>query len=368
MKSIKLCLLRLVINLFYQFFLLFCRVDSTKITLATNRNAELFAGLKNIQKIFNEKGSFKITAISFNFERTLYGRVKYLFNSIGSVYHLATSRFFIIDDYFFPVYCINKNKKNNVIQIWHAIGHLKKFGLSIPSNNSSIIKHHSNYDFAIVNSTEDIPYYAEAFGMTKEKVISLGNPKVDGLYLYSDLVGSREKNGKKKLLYAPTYRKDNQDSVEIIESFLSSFEHLTSIFDIYISLHPYVTYKKNINIDGITIFQDGNFSEQILPKIDLMITDYSSIMLEYSYFEKPLLIFAPDVNTYTKDVGFYVDFPKYVEAPIFTSISQLTYFVETGEYLNDLNYILALKNKVFDYVEGSNAERLYNFIVEQTKY
>ncbi|WP_461198327.1 CDP-glycerol glycerophosphotransferase family protein [Enterococcus sp. N249-2] len=364
MKNLKLFLLKKMFTLFYVIFKKTGSYKSKRIVLATNRNPTLFAGMKNIENTINKYSTFEVVTLTFHFERNLSGRINYFFKSIQSIYYLATSRFFIVDDYFFPIYCIKKSKENSVIQIWHAIGHLKKFGLSIPENKSSIIKHHSNYDYAIVNSVKDIPFYAEAFGMEYSKVIAIGNPKIDGLFQKNEEV---VKNKRLKILYAPTYRKDNTVSIQLIQTFIDSATHLLDIYDIYISVHPYVKIEDIDKPEKFIIFQDGNISEDILSEVDLLITDYSSISLEYSFFEKPLLIYAPDIENYTKQVGFYVDYKDYIEAPIFMSISELIRFIDNGDYLNDIDYIYRLKQKVFDYFDGCNSERFYQFLVEKAE-
>src|SRR5690606_42029007 len=64
------------------------------------------------------------------FDSTIAGKISYIFHMIPACYHLATSRYFIIDDYYFPVYVIKPRKEVEIIQLWHSAGALKKFGLS----------------------------------------------------------------------------------------------------------------------------------------------------------------------------------------------------------------------------------------------
>jgi hypothetical protein len=45
-------------------------------------------------------------------------------------FHLATARLFVVDDYFFPMYVIRPRPGTRFVQVWHACGALKKFGLS----------------------------------------------------------------------------------------------------------------------------------------------------------------------------------------------------------------------------------------------
>jgi len=51
-------------------------------------------------------------------------------------------------------------------------------------------------------------------------------------------------------------------------------------------------------------------TDQLLPVTDLLITDYSSILFEYSIYKKPMLFYAPDMKEYGVERGFYLDYQK----------------------------------------------------------
>ncbi|MFB8535064.1 CDP-glycerol glycerophosphotransferase family protein [Enterococcus gallinarum] len=359
MKKIKLLVMKYFFQILYFLFSKFCFFHSDRVVLATNRNTQIFSGLKKLNQIFQEQSNYEVKIIAFKFERSLLGRIKYFYYSILSVHALATSKFFIVDDYFFPIYCINKQEKNIVVQIWHAIGHLKRFGLSIEKNRNQVIRPHSNYTFAVVNSRADIPFYAEAFGMDERNILPLGSPKIDSL---SETTITTLKKSKPIILYAPTYRKTNEENLKLLDTFIDRFKELTFKFDIYISLHPYVRFGDRLIDKNFKIFQDGNFVEDVLSSTDILITDYSSVLLEFLYFEKPLLIYAPDYDNYADEFGFYVDFKNYIDAPFFEDIKSLFQYVSNGEYSESTNSIIEMKEKVFDYYDGQNSQRLFEFL------
>src|SRR5699024_2225448 len=99
---------------------------------------------------------------------------------------ISNARYLIIDDYYLPVYLIKPTKRLKIIQLWHAAGAFKKFGYSTmnskfgPSSSYlNIIPIHSNYSHVYVSSTHVIPYYAEAFNMSTDRIYSLGTPRID---------------------------------------------------------------------------------------------------------------------------------------------------------------------------------------------
>lgn len=350
-------------DVIYKFYLVFGKYESKQIAFITNRNIELTGGLKSIYNLMNEEQDWSTKSLAFQFQRSNKGKLTYFFQSFSAIKLLATSSVVILDDYFFPIYCVKKkSNRNQVIQIWHAIGHLKRIGLSVKSNQTDVIRPHSNYDYAVVNSKEDIPYYAEAFDLHADQVLALGSPKVDKLFRLGNL--NKTCNEKKKILYAPTYRTGGKDySFDLIEEFIGRFEKYSLDYDIYISVHPYVTLPKISDASRIHIFQDGEYLESLLGSVDILVTDYSSIVLDYSYFEKPLVLYAPDYDNYVKKVGFYVDYRKYMGDLFVESFDDLEKHITDDRFYSDLNRVKELKNKTFDFVDGQNSRRLVEFIL-----
>lgn len=361
----KLFLLQKTINLLYHFFEKTSYVRQNKITFCTNRSQELTGNLNKIYLEFQEKEGIEIKVICFNYNRSLIGRLQYLTYSISSLYQLATSRVFVLDDYFLPIYCIQKkNNANIVIQVWHAIGHLKKYGLSIAKNRESHLKHHSNYDWVLANSSADCEALSESFDIEKDRIFVTGAPRLDDLI--NDSVKIIDKEGY-KVLYAPTYRnaQDNDPVYSYINQFLLEFskKYAESSMKLYVSLHPYLKIEKidKQSNDNIIIFQDTALSSQLLKEADCLVTDYSSILLDYSFFEKPIKIYAPDYEEYIKNVGFFVDYQSYLGLPIALNAREVIANL-TNYSIEERKNISRLKEENFPFLDGRNSKRAYEFI------
>ncbi len=117
----------------------------------------------------------------------LLGKASTLLKAIVAEYYLATSRVFIVDDYFFPIYVITPKPGTTIIQTWHASGAFKKIGYSVLDKSfgasEELVRHvriHSNYDHILIGSKSAIPAYSEAFGQPAEKFVTeLGIPRTD---------------------------------------------------------------------------------------------------------------------------------------------------------------------------------------------
>ena len=70
---------------------------------------------------------------------------------------------------------------------------------------------------------------------------------------------------------------------------------------VIIKVHPHLA--KKYPYDNSTMTTD-----QLLPVADLLITDYSSVIFEYSIYRKPILLYAPDMEEYGVERGFYLDY------------------------------------------------------------
>ncbi|MGV3467396.1 MAG: CDP-glycerol glycerophosphotransferase family protein, partial [Heyndrickxia sp.] len=156
----------------YFIICLFFKVNEHKVTFASYRSDKL---KDNLSFVFEEMKvqypDYQYHFVFKKFHSSIKGKIDYFLHLSRAVFEMATSRYFIIDDYYFPVYVVKPRKGTEVIQLWHASGALKKFGLSTVGKpfgpSETYLKHvkiHSNYAKVYVSSSEVIPYYSEAFG------------------------------------------------------------------------------------------------------------------------------------------------------------------------------------------------------------
>lgn len=246
------------------------------------------------------------------------------------LYHLATARYFIIDDYCLPVYLVKKRPGVEVIQVWHAAGALKKFGNSISVKADSrlkqveneLIRAHSNYDKAIVSSPAAKQAFAEAFQMPLDNIIALGTPKTDVLVTQDFIDESRLKrealfpsqNEETKIIvYAPTFREINRKR----EPFQFAFQDIAALYQVLeqknlvfvMQLHPYNHTQWQIpsQYNDRIILNKVLSTAELLVVSDALLTDYSSVLFDYSLLNKPMAFFMPDIAVYQQERGFYGD-------------------------------------------------------------
>ncbi|MBS4174951.1 CDP-glycerol glycerophosphotransferase family protein [Bacillus sp. FJAT-49736] len=367
----------------YSCFCLFLKINKQKITFASYRSDTLKDNLYFVWEEFQRQSpDYHYHFVFKKFHSSIRGKIDYFFHLVKAMYEMATSRFFIIDDYYFPVYVIKPRKGTEVIQLWHGSGALKKVGLSTigkpfgPSEKYlRHVKIHSNYARVYVSAAEVVKYYSEAFGMPAKQIYPFGVPRTD--YFFSEnkreslkkIIYERypELRQKKLLLYAPTYRGKShyQDAFTCPLHIGEMREKLGENYALLIHLHPYMQ-------DGIEIADDerdfayhlkDSFTiQELLSLADILITDYSTVFFDFSLLGRPIAFFADDLEQYISERDFYYDYLDIIPGPFFTETNQLTEWIAEGNF--DLKRVTAFRNRFFDHIDGKAAKRIVRHLLE----
>ena len=325
---------------------------------------ESFKGnLDYIKKEFEKRGDFKF---HFFYKDKL---------SFGSFKKLASSKYVFLNDNFFPLAFMNFNPETIVVQLWHAPGASKKFGGSVDFESREILaKISENTDCLIVTSDKIKDYYSEAFQMPVSKIKALGLPRMDYYFENHDLDKlksdfSKKYNisaDKKIILYAPTFR--DEEKYNNVFSYLD-LEKFNSVlgeeYVLALRLHPKIKnfYKDDISSQGKYIDVSDFESEQELMLIsDMLITDYSSIMIEYAILNRPIIFFTYDLEDYlANERGFYYDFKTTVPGPIVYSSDELINIIHDDDF--DRSRISEFAKTQLDVIDGKSSERIVDFLL-----
>lgn len=340
-----------------------CKPKNNKVTYISYRSDELPYGMKEISKEFKkQKTDIKEVYLTLQYTNTLKDKFKYAFELVKQVYHIKTSKIVFIDGNNFVISNINK-KGTKVIQLWHASGAIKKFGLDYKRKYP--IK---NYDYMITSSKLNKPIMASAFGMESDQIIPLGYADADVL-LKEDLMKSYKEEvlnlipeiqGKKVVLYAPTFRGDAVYEKDFINLDLSIIKkNLGEDYVLVYKMHPILgktklTHEKNVyNANHIDIYK-------LFSVADILVSDYSSIIYDFALLEKPVILFAPDLDEYSNERGLYEDYYSFSPYPVTTNEKELINKIYTAHEM-DLNTRTHFKREFFDHIDGNSAERIVKF-------
>lgn len=301
-----------------------------------------------------------------------FSNVLFLTFGIKSIYHYSTSKYIVRESEFNSIGLLSR-KDSIYIQLWHAAGAFKKMAMDI-EKRSTFIKISRKKDIAswsllLCSSPFLVNIYSKAFdGFDFDKIFVSGLPRND--YLYR-LVDRKERirgkydmpSDKKIILYAPTFRdkaSTNDDSVILNTiSFLS--ENLPVGLSLAVRLHPSMVDR--LPFDSGVINLNICDVEEALVVADILITDYSSIIFDYSLLEKPMIFYVPDYDKYYDRRGFYFEYNEFVPGPIYKNYTDLLDGILNFKACEWENKIIDFKEKYNPFFDGKNSQRVLDKIL-----
>ena len=94
----------------------------------------------------------------------------------------------------------------------------------------------------------------------------------------------------------------------------------------------------------------------------MLITDYSSIMIEYAILNRPIIFFTYDLEDYlANERGFYYDFKTTVPGPIVYSSDELINIIHDDDF--DRSRISEFAKTQLDVIDGKSSERIVDFLL-----
>ena len=331
-----------------------CRLFPVKrgrVALVSPHNADFNDSLGAVKAELERRGDYDIKLItrrdielSKNPAKLIKGAFRFFF---VSSYRLATAQYVFLNDNFMPLAYINFSPETEVVQLWHAEG-------------------------VFCSSKNVVPYYAKAFGLPEEHVLPLGSARTDRFFLPCDTEKLRAEfdekypqcRGKKLALYAPTFRDDPKRDGEIMKNFDAKkfAERFSDEYVLLIRLHPQV-HTGEVEAGESAIDMTGYPDVGELVQIcDLLITDYSSICMDFVLLEKPCLFYAFDLEEYERERSFFFDYEDYVPGRTAKTFDELLDVISGGDFGKDRQE--KFKSFNFDALDGKSAERIVDAIVK----
>jgi CDP-glycerol glycerophosphotransferase len=86
--------------------------------------------------------------------------------------------------------------------------------------------------------------------------------------------------------------------------------------------NTHASHKKRAadNVIDVTLYPDV---ANLFIAADVLVTDYSSVMFDFSVTGKPIIFLTPDIENYERDRGFYFDFRSEAPGPILLSAPEV---------------------------------------------
>ncbi|MEV7420381.1 CDP-glycerol glycerophosphotransferase family protein, partial [Streptomyces sp. NPDC089919] len=258
---------------------------------------------------------------------------------------LAQAEFWI-DNQGFPL-ALTKRPATTYIQTWHGSA-LKRMGFDEPrlkaqgrSGQQAFQKALDRFDHFLIRSEHDTRTLAKGFRLKDEVLLRTGYPRNDDLvaaHRAEATSGERVRGplaaelgipaDKKVLLYAPTFRANQDGAVRGFELPFDVEEFAERFGDRYVLLIR-THYLNNVtlppSVRGKVL--DATKVHDVTPVLELadaLITDYSSVMFDYALLDRPMLFFAYDYEEYATDIrGTYFDLKEKAPGPVLATADEL---------------------------------------------
>lgn len=304
------------------------------------------------------------------------GRLQYLKKSLAMAKELASAKYVFINDGSNIFSAVPMRKETVVIQTWHACGAFKKWGFSTAekifgASRKELLRYpnYNNISYVTVSSPEVVWAYEEAMGIDRSKILPIGNSRTDIYYDKSFVMNALKKirklypaaENKKIIFYAPTFRgrvatAQAPDALDIP----LLFKALHDKYVLIIKHHPFVKERpviedkyKDFAIDMTKLAE----TEELICASDICITDYSSLVFEYSLMDKPIIFYCYDIEDYYDWRGFYYPFEEFVPGPIVKTSEELVQCVKNIQSY-DLSRVKTFKERFMNSCDGHATERL----------
>ena len=291
----------------------------------------------------------------------------YYFNMYKQMHYIATSKVVITDGYNITVSLLNHKKGTKVIQLWHALAAIKKFGyqtIGYPDGlNPKVAKMlcmHKNYDYVISGSKAMNKYFAEAFNIDIKKVLDIGTPTIDFLLKPNDDIVKKiykeypRLKKKINILYAPTFRSDGSNNTDELISNIDSDK-----YNLIISLHPKDIAKKD---DKVICIDRKKYSTLDFIRVsDYVITDYSAVAIESCILNKKVIFYVYDYDEYNKENGININLFKELPST-YKDIKDLINMLDNKKY-NEQAFQKFRKKYVAN-INGGSTKKLIDLIEE----
>lgn len=350
-----------------------------KILFASGSRAELGGNEEFIYKRMVERGLDKQFKFYFDFKSNI-AEQRGFWKKLKFTYRLASCDIILIDDYYPDIYQVDYAEGVRVIQVWHACGAFKALGLErmdkpgAPPLNTRV---HKCYAAMPVSSEHSVLHHAEAFGIDESKFYPIGIPRTDIFFdeeykknmteqLYKQF--PRTKTAKKVYMYAPTFRGDNALNAYFPFEKIDLKKWGRQLKDegsvLLIKMHPFVKEKVTIPeeykdcILDMAAYREVN---DLLFIVDVLITDYSSIIYEFSLLKRPMYFYAFDLNMYEATRDFYEPYEEIVPGKIIKNFDELLDTVGKDAYSKEALEAFVRKN--FTYTDGKATDRVIDQLI-----
>lgn len=305
------------------------------------------------------------------------------FGSDEYIEALATAKY-LINNVTFPAF-FTKKEDQVYINTWHGTP-LKSMGFDMVDGNSgsaNTVRNFLHADYLLSANDIMTNMYLKSYKLQEVmpgKILEEGYPRNDFLFNTDkqaelrllETYGISVDENKEIVLFAPTWRESangkaqvNPDELLEVKDFLESNID-TEKYQILIKPHQYVynQLKDMEEYKGLLVPATIDANE-LMSVVDILISDFSSIFLDYMALEKPILFYIPDLETYEERRGLDIR-PEDLPGPSSDKLEDI------ADAINDIDHVKEqyktvyqeMKDRVCEHDDGHVSERIIDIVFD----
>ncbi len=248
----------------------------------------------------------------------LRAKLAYFARLVRGSYHLRRSPLVVVDNAWLPIHLAPHAARTTVVQVWHASGALKRFGLDtvVPPTEPERSFIHRYYDYVVVGGEFARDPYSRALRTPIERVLPLGTPRTDRLVDVESMARARAGvlaahpalRARRVVLYAPTFRGRGRlrtSGATLDAPRLRAL--LPDSWALALKTHPNLDPALTPTVGYDAVLDPVADIEDAFAVADVFVTDYSSAVFDWAILRRPLVLLVPDLDAYERDPGLYLD-------------------------------------------------------------
>ena len=305
---------------FLGFFFTLLPVRRDRVALATARTTRLDGNLLHIHRALRRlRPGLDVALVLEPYSYGLLGKLRYALRLVRGTFLVRTSGLVVVDNAYLPVHVAAHRRETQVVQVWHAEGALKRFGMDAvhPPDEPERTFLHRHYDWVVTSGEASREAWSRALRTPLDRVLALGSPRTDFFFDEAAMAEARSGilaaypalAGRRVILYAPTFRgrgRGKRPGLGLDGPRLRAA--LPASDALVLKTHPNLD-RQLVTTDGFDVVIDHRLDlNDLLTAADVLITDYSSSIFDAALLRLRLLLLVDDLEAYERDPGLYLDY------------------------------------------------------------
>lgn len=347
-----------------------------QVAFLSERSDELRPNMRAVRDRLSERGLDSDFDLSVSCHAPVSGLTR-LVNLLDELKAFSRADIVVVDDYVPALTWLDVPGDMTIIELWHAGAGFKAAGYArwgLPGTPPPVSAHRKN-TYAICSSAKIAPFFSEVFGIEDERIIPTGMPRMDGFLDEERLQRCCEAvraeypqcEGKQVILFAPTYRgegrRDAHYPFEMVD-FDALYQMCGDERVVLFKMHPWVSD----SVPVPTAYRDrlvdvGGYSDinDLFPIADLLVTDYSSSVFEFSLLRKPMLFFAFDKEVVVDTRGFHRPYEQSAPGKVCATFAEVIDAIEHDDF--EFDKVERFVEDHFGRFDDGSADRVIDWLI-----